>query len=164
MAPYTLPRETFDLLEEALGERGKAEKFARAMESAIDDIREKAKEEILDKKEVVKIEIKEDLKKELVTREIFEERFKYLEDKMEERFKYFDDKMEERFKHSEGIMEQKFKVVDERFKVIDERFKMVDEKFNALNFRLNIFIAIALLALTLANPTFVGLMEKIFKF
>ncbi|MBI5188564.1 MAG: hypothetical protein HZA07_05780 [Nitrospirae bacterium] len=140
MATYTLPREAFDLLEEAFGERHKAEVFAKAMERAIDAIDEKAKESIVDKKEHIKIEVKEDLKKELVTREIFEKEMK--------------------------VIDERFNVVDERFKnlekVMDERFKVVDEKFKSLNFKLNIFIAIALLSLTLANPTFVELIKRIF--
>lgn len=46
---------------------------------------------------------------------------------------------------------------------MNERFNVMDEKLKSLNFKLNIFIAIALIALTLANPTFVKLIEKIFK-
>jgi len=70
--------------------------------------------------------LKDELKQELVTREIFEERFKNLENMML------------------------------------EKFKVVDEKFSSLNFKMNIFIAIALIAITFANPTFVQLLEKIF--
>ena len=73
-------------------------------------------------KDSAKIEIKDDLKKELVTKELFEE----------------------------------------RHKVIEERFNVIDERFKSLNFKLNIFIAIALIALTFANPTFVGLRQKLF--
>ncbi|MFQ5857831.1 MAG: hypothetical protein ACE5LU_19680, partial [Anaerolineae bacterium] len=54
-------------------------------------------------------------------------------------------------------------LLDERFKTVDERFKTVDERFNSLTFRLNLFIAIALLALTLANPTFVALIQRLFR-
>jgi hypothetical protein len=53
--------------------------------------------------------------------------------------------------------------MNERFNVVNERFNVVDEKFKGLNFKLNIFIAIALIALTLANPTFVKLIEKFLK-
>ena len=122
MGAYTLPREAFNLLVEALGERQKAEIFAKAMESAIDAIQQQAKEEILEKKNIAKIELKDELSKELVTKELFEE----------------------------------------RFNAIGERFNVVDEKFKSLNFKLNIFIAIALIALTFANPTFVALIEKLF--
>jgi len=70
--------------------------------------------------------LKEELKQELVTREIFEERFKGLENTM------------------------------------TEKFKVVDGKFASLHFKMNIFIAIALIALTFANPTFVQLLQKLF--
>jgi len=83
--------------------------------------------------------------------------------------------MNERFKSNSIEMNERFKVVDERFKslttemnerfkVVDERFNGVEERFRSLNFRLNIFIAIALIALTFANPTFIKLLEKLFKF
>jgi len=112
---YTLPRQAFDLLVEALGDKNKAEKFASAMESAIEAINDNTARAVIEKKELAKSELKDELKKELVTREVFE-----------------------------------------------ERFNVVDEKFKSLNFKLNIFIAIALAALTFANPTFVALIEKLF--
>jgi len=140
MQTYTMPREVFDLLVEALGERKKAEIFATAMESQIDFINDKADEQIAEKKEMIKIEIRDELKKELVTREIFEERFKIIDEK----FKSLGTEMNIRF---DGV---------------DEKFKVIDEKFKSLNFKLNLFIAIALIALTFANPTFVQLIGKLF--
>jgi len=126
---YTLPRNVFDILQEAFGDKQKSEIFARAIEESIKAIDDRAKEAITERKEHLKIEIKEELKHELVTRELFEERFKS---------------------------------IDERFKSIDERFKSMDERFNTLNFKLNIFIGIALIALTLANPTFAELIKTVF--
>lgn len=41
---YALPREAFALLEEALGDRQKAEVFARAIEAAIEAIETRAEE------------------------------------------------------------------------------------------------------------------------
>jgi len=133
METYTLPREAFDVLVESMGGKQKAEVVAKAMESAIDAIQQKANNVILEQKQSLKLEIKDELKYELVTRELFEERFKSLENTMLE-----------------------------KFKVVDERFKVVDEKFSSLHFKMNIFIAIALIALTFANPTFVELIKKIF--
>ncbi|MEA3349071.1 MAG: hypothetical protein U9Q82_00455 [Chloroflexota bacterium] len=122
MTTYTLPRDAYELLVEALGEKQKADIFARALERSIQAIEESADKAIVEKKEYIKIELKDELRQELVTRELFEE----------------------------------------RMKVIDGRFNMVDEKFNSLNLKLNIFIAIALIALTLANPTFVALIGRLF--
>jgi len=140
MQTYTLPRETFNLLLEALGGQQKAEAFAKSMESFLVAIDNKATERIVEKKEMIKIEVREELRKELVTREIFESLVK---------------EMRERF----NVVDEKFKVVGEKFKSLEQR---MDEKFKSLNFKLNLFLAIALVALTFANPTFVGLIEKLF--
>ena len=120
---YTLPREAFEVLVETFKSKEKAEKFAKAIEEIVNFTRKKSEEEIAQKKEHIKIELKEELKKELVTRELFEERFKS---------------------------------VDERFKSIDERFKMLD-------FKINILIALTLIVITFANPTFVELIKNLFK-
>ncbi|MEW5768336.1 MAG: hypothetical protein AB1797_12080 [bacterium] len=45
MGAYTLPRATFDLLMEALGEKQKAEIFAKVIELAIESIDEQAKKD-----------------------------------------------------------------------------------------------------------------------
>ena len=132
MATYSLPRDAYELLVEALGEKEKAEVFARALERSIQAIDERANGAIIEKKEQIKGEVREELRQELVTRELFEERMK---------------------------------VIDERFKSLEtemvQRFNVVDERFTSLNFKLNIFIAIALLALTLANPTFAALVGRL---
>ena len=132
MATYSLPRDAYELLVEALGEKEKAEVFARALERSIQAIDERANGAIVEKKEQIKVELRDALRQELVTRELFEERMK---------------------------------VIDERFKSLEtemvQRFNVVDERFTSLNFKLNIFIAIALLALTLANPTFAALVGRL---
>jgi len=165
MPTYTLPRETFNLLVNALGGQQQAEGFARSMESFLVALDNKATAGIVEKKELIKIEVRDELKKELVTREIFDETHKNLRNEMRERFNVVDEKfkgVDEKFK---GI-DEKFKVVNEKFKNLedrmDEKFKVVDEKFKNLNFKLNLFLAIALIALTFANPTFVELIKKIF--
>jgi hypothetical protein len=133
METYTLPREAFDILQESLGGKQKAEVLARTLESVISSIQQRTKEEILEQKQFLKVALKEELKQELVTREIFEERFNFID---------------ERFKSLENTMAEKFKVVD--------------EKFASLHFKMNLFIAIALIALTFANPAFVQLLQKLF--
>jgi len=144
MATYSLPRDAYELLVEALGEKEKAEVFARALERSIQAIDERANGAIIEKKEQIKGEVREELRQELVTRELFEERMKVID----ERFKSLETEMNGRFKSLETEMVQRFNVVDERF--------------TSLNFKLNIFIAIALLALTLANPTFAALVGRLF--
>jgi len=85
---YSLPRDAFEILVETFKSKEKAEKFARAIEEIVNFSREKAQEEIKEKKELLKIELKEELKNELVTRELFEERFKSID----ERFKSIDER------------------------------------------------------------------------
>ena len=133
MSTYALPRDAYELLVEALGEKQKADIFARALERSIQAIDKRADEAIIEKKEYIKIELKDELRQELVTRELFEERMKVID---------------ERFKSLE--------------KELSARFNVVDERFKRLDFKLNIFIAIALIALTLANPTFVALIGRLF--
>ncbi len=147
MQTYTLPRETFNLLLKALGGQQNAEVFAKSMESFLVAIDNKATAEIVEKKDMIKVEIREELRKELVTGEMFES---------------FAKEMRERF----NVVDEKFKGVDEKFKGVDEKFKNLEErmleKFKSLDFKLNIFLAIALIALTFANPAFVELIKKIF--
>lgn len=134
MAVYSLPRDAYELLVEALGEKEKAEIFARALERSIQAIDERADAAIVEKKGQIKSELRDKLRQELVTRELFEERMK--------------------------VMDERFKSLETE---INQRFNVVDEKFTSLNFKLNIFIAIALLALTLANPTFAALVSGLFR-
>lgn len=89
---------------------------------------------------MIKVEVREELRKELVTREMFES----LGKEIRERF---------------NVVDEKFKGVDEKFKNLEDR---LDEKFKSLNFKLNIFLAIALIALTFANPAFAELIKKMF--
>ena len=89
--------------------------------------------------------VKEELRSELITRELFDARFKSLEQMMDERFK-----------SAEHMMNERFKTVDERFKTVNYRFKQQD-------FKLNVLIALAFVALTFANPTFVELVKHAIK-
>ncbi len=66
---YQLPRNVYNLLEEAFKDKTKSEIFAKAIEESIQAIDDKAKEQINEKKLLIKTELKEELKKELVTNE-----------------------------------------------------------------------------------------------
>jgi hypothetical protein len=152
--PVTLPLEVYEALEKGLGKED-AKKVVKSLEDIISDVTEY-------KWKVTKDELLDAIRKEFVTREFFDERFNLID----ERFKGLEREMNERFKGLEREMNERFNVVDERFKSLEkgmnERFNVVDEKFKSLNFKLNIFIVIALIALTFANPTFVKLLEKFF--
>ena len=114
---YTLPRESFEILVDTFKSKEKAEKFATAIEKLIDYAREKSKTEIEEKKELVKIELKEELKNELVTKELFEERFKSID--------------------------ARFKSIDARFESMDARFDSLENKFNIIIVLMLILISFA---------------------
>ena len=155
---YTLPRETFNLLIKALGGQEPAEIFARSMESIFVAIDNKATAGIVEKKEMVKFEVREELRKELVTREMFDGQRKEINEKfnvVNGRFNVVDEK----FTTLERVMNARFEVVDGKFISLE---KVMNERFKSLNFKLNLFLAIALMALTFANPAFVELIKKAF--
>jgi len=94
---YTVPRPVFEKLAESLKDRDAAEKFASSIEDAVHEIETAVKRETVDKTAMIKTEIKEDLTKVLVTREIFEERFESMNRVMNERF----ENVNERFKRTD---------------------------------------------------------------
>ena len=182
METFILPREAFNAIEAGLGSKERAEVLASAIEMCLNEINQKARESILEKKEHVKIEIKEEIKNELVTRELFGERFNYLDNKIDERFNYLDNKIEERFNYLDNKIEERFTYlnnkIDERFTYLDnkieekfnyldnkieERFATLNVKIDALNFKFNILVALMIIVVTFANPNFINLIEKIFK-
>jgi hypothetical protein len=129
MLTYTLPRPTFNMLADFMG-KDKAESFAAAIEQSLNDVQAESRKNTDSLRIEVKAALKDELKNELVTRDVFEERFK---------------------------------VLDERFKVVDERFKVVDERFRRQDFKLNVLIALMMIGLTFANPTFVELIKHVLR-
>ena len=93
---YTLPRDIFAMLEEALGSKERAEKLASAIEETLEYVKERSQSQIVEQKELSKNEIKHELKNELITRELFEERMKGLDERfnvINERFKRLEFKL-----------------------------------------------------------------------
>jgi hypothetical protein len=119
---YTLSRPSFNMFADVLGKE-RAEAFVSEFEQTINNQRAELAQQLLLDQTQLKAVVKEELRNELVTRDIFEARFK---------------------------------VVDERFNVVDERFKRQD-------FKLNVLIALAFVALTFANPNFVELVRHVVK-
>ena len=94
---YTVPRPLYEVLAENLKDRKAADDFARSIEEAVLEISRMAEKETIEKTSVIKMEIKEDLAKTLVTRELFEtemenidHRFHSMQDHMDLRFKHMD--------------------------------------------------------------------------
>lgn len=145
MASYTLPRETFDLLLEALGEKQKAEAFAKAIESAICAIDEKAKEAIIDKKEHIKIELKEELKNELATKGDLE--------LTKGDIRYEIDMLRQEMQTIKAGLEGK---IDTETARLEGRIARLDQKFNFM-------IILMIIALTLMNPVVAEIIKKALK-
>jgi hypothetical protein len=108
MYTTSIPRPTFQALVETLGKE-RAEEFASYIEKTFADIYADAQKKAESAQAQQKAVIKDDLKNELVTRDLFEERFK------------------------------------------------------RLDLKLNIFMALAFITLTFANPTFTDLVKHVFK-
>ena len=143
---YTVPRPVFEKLAESLKDRNAAEKFASSIEEAVHEIESAAKKETIEKTAMIKAEIKEDLTKVLVTRELFDERFESMNQVMNGRFESMNQVMNERF---EGI--------DRRFESMKE---YIDERFKRTELWLKIIVGLSLFGMTLANPGFIEIVKS----
>jgi hypothetical protein len=112
----------------------RAEAFVSEFEQTINNQRAELAQQLLLDQTQLKAVVKEELRNELVTRDIFEARFK--------------------------VVDERFNALD---RTIDERFKVVDERFKRQDFKLNVLIALAFVALTFANPNFVELVRHVVK-
>jgi hypothetical protein len=138
-----LSPETYKLLEKRLGEE-EAREIVKALGEAL-QVTDKKSEEAIER-----IENKADF---LITQKKFE-----LKDELTKELATKADII-----RLEGVIKAEVERLEGMIKVLEERFNVVEERFKSLNFKLNLFIAIALLALTFANPTFVNLIEGLFK-
>jgi len=165
---YTLPRPVFEKLAESLKDRDVAEKFASSIEEAVHEIESAAKRETIEKTAMSKAEIKEDLTKVLVTRELFEERFLNMNQVMSERFESMNQVMNERFESMNQLMNERFEsmnqLMNERFANVEERFLSmkvyIDERFKRTELWLKIIVGLSLFGMTLANPGFVEIVKS----
>jgi hypothetical protein len=92
--PYIIPRPVYEKLVETLHDRSTADRFASSIEDAVDGMEREVRRETVEKTIMIKAEIKDDLSKTLVTRELFDERFAAMQDHIDQRFLFVD----ERFK------------------------------------------------------------------
>ena len=102
---YSLLRPVFNKLEKNLGDRQTAEELASSIEEAINEIAKAASKDTVDKMSIVKSEIKEDLSRTLVTKEMFQA----MQEQMDHRFAAVDEK----FQHLEDKMDQRLQSMQE---------------------------------------------------
>jgi len=142
---YRVPRPLYESLAEKLKDRSLAEQFVLSIEDAVDEIDRGVHGGISERVGGIKMEVKEDLSKILVTRE----RFEALEDHLDERFNGVD----LRFQAMQRQMDLRFNSIQLH---IDERFKRIDLKFNVL-------IGLLIAGFTLFNPGFLELLKMVIK-
>ena len=182
---YTVPRETYVALEEFFGDKKIAETYTKALEAGIRIVEKTSREMIEDKLEQHKILLKEELTKELVTRELFELRMGEMlriiegtEARLLEKIEAGDAGLHKDMEVKENSLRKEMKAIEESLrkdmKAIEESLrkdmkamedsirKDMKAMFDKLNFKFNLLVGLVVLALTLANPAFNKLLEKLF--
>ena len=145
---YSVPRPVYEKLAETLQDRKIADEFAGSIEAAVNALETRIQSETVEKIAVVKQEVKEDLGRTLVTRELFESRLTALQSHTDQRFEAVDI----RFGAMQNYMDQRFSSSQAH---MDERFKRMELWFKLL-------VGIGLFGITLANPGFIELLKRLF--
>ena len=109
--------------------------------------------ETIEKTAMVKIEVKEDLSKTLVTRELLEESTLLSRRLFEESNLATRMLLEEKILATRELFEEKFQRLDEKF----------EERFTRLELWMKLLVGLFLFGITLANPGFLELMKTIFR-
>ena len=161
----------------------KSKVIVDALNKIFEVIELKNKEEIIDKKETLKAELYNELRSELATKEFTEKKIYEVKSEISEvraEISEFKSEVNAEFsKVREEMSEFKSEVNAEFSKVREEisevkieisnieynlgaRIIKLEERFNKMEFMMKTLIGLVIFGLTLANPNFTSLMEKIF--
>ena len=140
---YALPRDTFDLLLEAFGDRKKAETFARAIEASIEAVDEKAEALIDSRLEQQRATLYNDLRDELATKEFVRAENNRLRAEFNE-------------------LRAEFNGLRSEFNELRAEFNELRGEVHQLALLVKVLLGLAIIGLTLLNPGFVQLMERLF--
>ena len=99
---YMIPRKIQEDIEEAFGKEN-APVLIRALEHGLNEVKKKNEEQRI----LLKSEIKEEITKDLVTKELFQSEIRRLEEKFDEKF----DRIDEKFKRVFLMLKMIFYVV-----------------------------------------------------
>ncbi len=132
-----LPIEIFELLEEKVGKES-AKEVIKIIEEALNAIEEKSKEVALQRK----LEIKEELTKELVTKADLMLVKTELEGKIDKEISRLEGKIDKEISKLEG------------------EIKVVKSDIDKINMKLNFLIILVIIALTLMNPVVAELIMR----
>ncbi|MCS6998916.1 MAG: hypothetical protein NZL86_05935 [Aquificaceae bacterium] len=128
----TISYEVYKILEEELGKE-KADKVVKVLEESLLKIEEKAKEQ----KPILKAEVKEELLKELVTKEEFYGELKVLRLELERKI--------------DGVEAD-----------LSRRMDGIEARIDKIELLLKVLIALVVLGITLLNPAFVDIIKLTF--
>jgi len=161
-----MPRSVFERFVDTLQNRQVAESFAASLEGAFAGLEGRVHQETIGRMVLMKAEIKDDLSKTLVTRELFEERMRGIHQQFQGvdlKFHALEDKMEQRFL---GV-DQKFQGVDQKFKGVDLRIQSlenkIDERFKRNDLWLKFLVFLVLLLMAMVNPGLPAILMKFVK-
>ena len=133
---FALPRDVYDDLISKIG-RESAEKIMSAFETILDSINKKTDEQIIEKKEIVKNEVYSKLKNELATKEFV--------------------------RAETNEIKAEFEGLKADFEGLKAEFHDLRGEVKEISLLLKVLIGISTFALTIFNPNFINLIEKIFK-
>ncbi|WP_420265596.1 hypothetical protein [Candidatus Magnetominusculus dajiuhuensis] len=159
--PTTLPIEMYDLLEKKVGKED-AREVGKLILASFDSIDKRAETVVIQKK----AEIKEELTKELATKEDLAK----LEGRLNEKVAAVEGRLNEKIAavkedlaKLEGRLNEKINAVEGR---LNERITAVEgrlnERFTAMDWKMRVYFLILLFVMLLNNPKVLDLVAKLF--
>jgi len=144
---YVMPRQIQADIEKIFG-KDKAPVLINALEHGINQLHKKNKEQ----KILLKTEIKEEVLKELVTKETFQVEIKRLEDLIKSEVKRLEDLIKSEVKRLEDLIKSEVKRLEDKF----------EEKFDKMFLMLKIILYTMIAGFLLFNPTFANIIATVF--
>jgi dGTP triphosphohydrolase len=155
---YVMPRQIQADIEKIFG-KDKAPVLINALEHGINQLHKKNKEQ----KILLKTEIKEEVLKELVTKETFQVEIKRLEDLIKSEVKRLEDLIESEVKRLEDLIESEVKRLEDLIKSEVKRLEdKFEEKFDKMFLMLKIILYTMIAGFLLFNPTFANIIATVF--
>ena len=162
---YVMPRQIQADIEKIFG-KDKAPVLINALEHGINQLHKKNKEQ----KILLKTEIKEEVLKELVTKETFQVEIKRLEDLIKSEVKRLEDLIESEVKRLEDLIKSEVKRLEDLIKSEVKRLETeikrledkFEEKFDKMFLMLKIILYTMIAGFLLFNPTFANIIATVF--
>ncbi|MBF0555222.1 MAG: hypothetical protein HQK96_11815 [Nitrospirae bacterium] len=140
--PTTLPIEIYDLLEKKVGKE-EAREVGKILTASFNAIEKKAEAVVIQKK----AEIKEELTKELATKEDLAK----LEGRLNERITSLEGRLNERITSLEGRLNERITSLEGK----------INERFTAADWKMRVYFLILIFVILLTNPRSLDLIAKV---